>query len=464
MEKFGESEEGKPLFFVRFGSNKKELPTVLVNANIHAGEVEGKEAVQILLRELAMGQHGELRGKLNLIFVPIFNVDGNERIHPAHRPDQNGPEMGVGTRTNAKGLDLNRDFIKLESKEDRALVALMMKEDPEVFMDLHATDGSYHGFHLTYSPSLSPEVDPQLDAFNRGKFLPDVRKAMRERHGFFVFDYGNFRGKDPREGWITYDPRPRFGTNYVGLRGRLSILSEAYSHLDFEMRVKVTKAFVLECLREVAYHGEEIKKLCVQADRTASKGGLRLGYSTELSEPVEEEILLGRVKRLQRPDGKDRIVDLDVHEPMRVPVQRGFRATRFLSFPLGWWIVDPSPEVLSVLNGHGILFSRLDGDRQAQVEVFQPSRIQRGRRTFQGHHELMLTGAYTRKGIKVPRGSLFVSARQPLSRLAAMLLEPLSEDSLFTWNCFDQELQKTRGTQNFPVLRILSWVKSDSRR
>ncbi len=464
MEKLAESEEGRPLFLVRFGQKKKELPTVLINANIHAGEVEGKEAVQILLRELVMGQHGELRGKLNLLFVPIFNVDGNERIDPGNRPDQNGPEMGVGTRANAKGMDLNRDFIKLETKEDRALVALMRKEDPEVFMDLHATDGSYHGFHLTYSPSLSTEVDPNLDAFNRGRFLPDVRKAMKERHGFYVFDYGNYREKDPKKGWITYDPRPRFGTNYVGLRGRLSVLSEAYSHLDFKTRVEVTKAFVLECLREVAYHGEEIKRLCAEADKAAQRGGLRLGYASELGAPVQEEILTGKVKRVRRQDGKYRIVDLDVHEPLRVPVQRSFRATRFLNFPLGWWIMDPQPEVVDLLGAHGVFFKRLEKPQEATVEIFQVRGSRRARREFQGHHELKLRGTYTKAQRTLPKGSLFVPAQQPLARLVAMLLEPLAEDSLFTWNFFDEGLKKTDGGKTFPVLRVLSWVKSGSQR
>ncbi len=464
VKRFGESEEGRPLLYVRFGPKKEGVPTVLVNANIHAGEVEGKEAVQILLRELAMGQHGELRGKLNLLFVPIFNVDGNERIDPSHRPDQNGPLEGVGTRANAKGLDLNRDFIKLESREDRALVALLRKEDPEVFMDLHATDGSYHGFHLTYSPSLSPEVDPGLDAFNRGTLLPDVRKAMRERHGFEVFDYGNYRGGDPKKGWITYDPRPRFGTNYVGLRGRLSILSEAYSHLDFQKRVEVTKAFVLECLRQVAFHGEEIQKLCSEADKRAEKGGLRFGYASKLAPPVEEEILLGKTRRVRRPDGTYRIVDLDVHEPLRVPVQRAFRATRFLPFPLGWWIVDPSPEVMARLENHGLRFQTLEKDRAAEVEVFETSRARRARRVFQGHHELSLEGTYRKKQLSIPKGSLYVPAGQALARLAAMLLEPLSEDSLFTWNFFDAQLKAAKEGGEFPVVRVLSWIKSGTPR
>ena len=464
IEPFGESEEGRPLFFVRFGPKKDELPTVLINANIHAGEVEGKEAVQILLRELAMGQHGEIRGKMNLLFVPIFNVDGNERIDPAHRPDQNGPEGGVGTRANAKGLDLNRDFIKLESKEDRALVALLRREDPEVFMDLHATDGSYHGFHLTYSPSLSPEVDPKLDAFNRGILLPRVRKAMRERHGYFVFDYGNYRGGDPKRGWVTYDPRPRFGTNYVGLRGRLSILSEAYSHLDFKKRVEVTKAFVLECLRQIAYHGEEIKGLCEEADQTAQRGGLKLGYDSELEEPQLEEILVGKVERLRRKDGKDRIVDLDVHEPLTVPVQRGFRARRFLAYPLGWWIVHPSSKVMELLKEHGILFERLAKARKAGVEIFRPDLLQKEKREFQGHHELRLRGSYVEGQKTLPKGSVFVPAQQALARLAAMLLEPLAEDSLFTWNFFDAALETTKEGGEFPVLRVLSWLKSGSQR
>ena len=128
---------------------------ILVNANIHAGEVEGKEATQMILREIAFGEHEELLRGADLMFVPVYNPDGNDRIDKKNRASQNGPDGGVGERANAQGLDLNRDFLKAESPECRALLRLFRMHDPHLFMDLHTTNGSHHGYQLTYSPSLS---------------------------------------------------------------------------------------------------------------------------------------------------------------------------------------------------------------------------------------------------------------------------------------------------------------------
>ena len=305
---FGESEEGRELVVVAAGGVDPARPgepelRVLVNANIHGGEVEGKEAVQQILREIALGEHEELLRGTRIYFVPVYNADGNDRIAPANRVSQNGPDGGVGVRANARGLDLNRDFVKAESAECRALLGLFRRHDPHLFVDLHTTNGSYHGYHLTYSPSLATNVDPDLDAFQRGELLPAIRAAMAERHGYRVFDYGNFTGGEERR-WVTYDHRPRFGTNYYGVRGRLGLLSEAYSYLDLETRVAVTRAFVLESLAAAAAARGRILALCAAADRRLTGGGeVRFGTATALAPPAEGEILVGSVAELELPEG-----------------------------------------------------------------------------------------------------------------------------------------------------------------
>ncbi len=451
-EVFGKSEEGRDLVLVRFGPAGGGRLKVLVNANIHAGEVEGKEAVQILLRELCGGAHRQWADRLELLFVPVYNPDGNDRIDRKERNTQNGPVEGVGTRENAEGLDLNRDFLKLASAEARALVALLAREDPRVFMDLHTTDGSYHGFHLTYAPSLAVNVDPSLDRFERGRLLPSVREAMLERHGFHVYDYGNYKkGRDPKSGWATYDHRPRFGTNYYGLRNRLSILSEAYSHLDFETRVRVTRAFVIECLRACAREAREIRSLCAAADRRAEKRGIEsFRFDSRLEPPRMDTILTGKVERIRRPDGRYTIADMDVHEALEVPVQTAFLAGRGIPYPKAWCLTDPPAAVLEVLRLHGLRFEVLPRGRRCRVEVFEIHGLRRARRLYQGHHELRLEGGYVERGIEVPAGAVLIPADQPLARVAAQLLEPVSEDSLYTWEFFE-----VRKGGEAPTLRIL---------
>src|SRR6185436_18620802 len=205
-----------------------------------------------------------------LVVVPIYNADGNDMFGPEarNRPSQKGP-ASVGLRSNGQGLDLNRDYLKQEAPETRAAAALVNAWDPDLFIDLHTTDGSYHGYLLTYDAGLNPNSSPAND-YIRDTFLPEIRLRMRARHKQEIFSYGNFRNADPDSlilGWETYDPRPRFGTNWTGLRGRMSILSEAYSHVDFRTRVDATYHFVLEILRLAAAEKGTIKSLNLAASR-----------------------------------------------------------------------------------------------------------------------------------------------------------------------------------------------------
>ncbi|HEV2086467.1 MAG TPA: M14 family metallopeptidase, partial [Gemmatimonadales bacterium] len=224
---------------------------VYLQANIHAGEVEGKEAAQMLLRDLALGPLRPMLDQIVLLIVPIYNTDGNERMAAGeeNRPGQNGPAM-VGRNPNGQELNLNRDYVKMEAPETQGAAALLSAWDPDLFIDLHTTNGSYHGYVLTYAPGLNPNSNPAAD-FARDRFLPEVRERMQRRHRQRTFPYGNFRNQDPDSlalGWETYDARPRFGTNWMGLRGRLSVLSEGYSNADFRTRIAATYNFVREVL------------------------------------------------------------------------------------------------------------------------------------------------------------------------------------------------------------------------
>ncbi len=196
---------------------------IWLQANIHAGEVEGKEVAQMILRDIAFGPRRSLLDSLVLLVVPIYNTDGNDAwaAGSVNRPGQDGPAV-VGRRANGLGLDLNRDYVKMEAPETRGAAALIDAWQPDIFIDLHTTNGSYHGYALTYAPGLNPNDTP-ANAYIRDKFLPAIRQRMKSGHNLETFPYGNFRNQMPDSlvlGWETYDSRPRFGTNWTGLRGR----------------------------------------------------------------------------------------------------------------------------------------------------------------------------------------------------------------------------------------------------
>ncbi|MDQ3011373.1 MAG: hypothetical protein M3X11_11800, partial [Acidobacteriota bacterium] len=251
VESFGKSGEGRDLPLMIFAdppisqprqARDSGKPIVFIQANIHAGEVEGKEAMLHLSRRIANGDLRMLLSKLIILVAPIYNADGNENFSLANRTAQNGPIGGVGTRENGKGMDLNRDYMKLETPEANALINLFNRWDPHLTVDLHTTNGSYHGYHLTYAPTLNPNADARLIAFERGKMLPAITRTLLKTHKFRTYHYGNFATKErmnreldtfemqrsgkeaqPATGveskpetkiWRTFDHRPRFGNNY----------------------------------------------------------------------------------------------------------------------------------------------------------------------------------------------------------------------------------------------------------
>ena len=273
---FGTTVEGRALPLVVVGDVPDARPTsvrggegirVWLQANIHGGEVCGKEALLMLLRELAAGRHVAWRSSLVLLIAPIYNADGNERMALDNRPYQLGPLGGMGTRRNAQDLDLNRDHMKLESPEARALVRAYRDYDPHVVIDLHTTNGTEHAYHLTYAPPLHPNTHPALDALLRDEWLPAVTAAVKAGDGWHLHHYGNVpRAAGAAPSWRTFDHRPRFNNNYVGLRNRLGIISEAYAYATFEERVMATLRFVEESLAFADEHAGRIAALIEEAD------------------------------------------------------------------------------------------------------------------------------------------------------------------------------------------------------
>ena len=452
----------RPLVHTAEEARRLGRPIVYVQANIHAGEVEGKEALLSLVRDLLAEQHPNALDSIVLVAVPIYNADGNEKFaaQSRNRTEQNGPEM-VGERSNGQGLDLNRDYIKAEAPETRASLAAFNAWDPDVFVDLHTTDGSFHGYALTYAPPLAPVG--LASAFTRDSLLPVLRARMRTRHSFETFDYGNFNetysdssADTTTRAWATYDQRPRFGTNYVGLRGRIAILSEAYSHDPFERRIRSTYAFVREILSLAAERSASLAALG-RATAGGPMPGARVAVRARLTStpftaivPAEELQRTGDssltepgVPRGQRRTGRYRSLSLTIYDRFEPALE--------VELPVAY-AIDPSrTDVHQALLAHGIVVERLRAPTMIDAAVFTVDSVTRSRRIFQGHYESRVWGRWETVRRALPTGTLVVPTSQSLGVLAAYLLEPESDDGLVTWNFFDAELR--RGAE-FPVTRI----------
>ena len=409
----------------------------------------------MLLRDLTHGRLSPLLDSIVLLVVPIYNADGNDRMGPGdqNRPGQNGPAV-VGQNPNGLWLNLNRDYVKLEAPETRAAVELIAAWDPDLFIDLHTTNGSYHGYVLTYAPGLNPNSNPATD-FVRNRFLPVVRERMQRRHRQQTFSYGNFRSQDPDSltlGWETYDARPRFGTNWMGLRGRLAVLSEGYSNADFKTRIQATYNFVVEVLSLAAEQGLSIKSLVQASNRWKPDSvAVRSMLAPPTIHPVIAEITrsagegTGGYARRQRTG---------VYRSIRMPVFDRFTAARKELLPAAYLVPSRLRSVVDLLRRQGVEVDSLTERWRGPVQAFAVESLTVGP-LFEGHRTVQAEGRWSdeAKDTAITAGWYLVSTTQPLGVLAAYLLEPASEDGVVTWNLLDREIQP--GTA-FPLLRLRS--------
>jgi hypothetical protein len=436
-------------------AHRSGKPILYLQANIHGGEVEGKEAAQLLLRDLTLGTLRPLLDRIVLLVVPIYNADGNERwlAGERNRPGQNGPQM-VGQNPNGQGLNLNRDYVKLEAPETRGSAVLLTAWDPDLFIDLHTTNGSYHGYVLTYAPGLNPNSNPATD-FVRNRFLPVLRERMQERHAQRTFSYGNFRSQKPdslAQGWETYDGRPRFGTNWMGLRGRLAILSEGYSNADFRSRVSATYNFLREVLILAGEQAATIKSAVLASDGQRLDS---LAVRSVLGPPRRLDVIAEITHDMgEGASGYARRQRTGVYRTIRMPVFDHFVAARKEARPAGYLLPARLTEVIELLRRQGILVQMLTASWRTAVEVFTVDSLSAGP-LFEGHRTVTVEGRWNRAASDTvaTAGWYLVRTDQPLGTLAAYLLEPASEDGVVTWNLLDRELQVGAA---YPIMRARS--------
>ncbi len=520
----------RPLVTTPLEARRLGRPIVYVQGNIHSGEVEGKEALQALVRDLVFDPKKNALDSVVFIVVPDYNADGNDNMAPQarNRGAQNGPEM-VGTRANSQGINLNRDYVRAETPETRGSLAMFNAWDPDVFVDLHTTDGSYHGYALTYSPSLHPAAalagGPFGGAFARDSMLPVLRQRMRTRHKFEIFDYGNFSGDEgPRaaageaRSWSTYEHTPRYGTNYYALRGRISILSEAFSHDPFERRVASTYAFVREILSLTAERAKSVLAVTRASDSGLESGKsfevpIRAAMTTHASTQVVIEELLDTLPEARETlrtaaargtgggggggrsgrggaagaAGAGRGGPPTCAWPLTQPgVRCGFRRTgRFVSrrmlvrdrfeptltakLPVAYLLrrAAGSDSLIAQLRLHGVVVERLSARLESKGEQFTVDTLLK-LPPRDGHGDVRLEGRWAAAELVGEPGDYLVRGSQPLGVLAAILLEPLCDDGLTAWNFFDAALESLMKSASasgrvFPVARITAAFAAPTR-
>jgi len=439
-----------------FGSGKIRF---FAFGGIHSGEACGKEALLMLARDLVANPYTEdhlpISDNCVLIIAPLYNTDGNERVSPDNRRGQLGPSEGMGERENVNGLDLNRDSMKLASAEGRSMARFLTEWDPHVVFDSHTTNGSYHQYTLTFEGPLNPSGPIEPLEYTRDEFLPGVSRLLELETGYKSFFYGNFDRELTK--WGTYSHKPMFGGPYVGLRNRISILSEAYAYASFEDRVLSTHAFARRCILQAVADRDRIIDMLDRADRETIEKGERaedeFGIAYEIAK-LDEPVVIQSYELAKpdpdrygvRPIATENMVDYTVEH------WGTFTPTRTITRPKGYLIPGSHPHIVSKLHEHGIRTTPIDQKTGFTVERFTVERVTRSEREFQDIREVRLETTVRGEWISVGEGWTFVSTAQPLGNLLVYLLEPESDDGLSRWDAIDPSLDDG---DLFPVMRVL---------
>lgn len=446
---FGRSAAGRPLPLVVVDRDRAFDPTaaraagrpiLLIQSGIHAGEIDGKDATLMLLRDLALGRRRELLDAALLLFAPIYNADGHERVSPFNRPNQNGPVAGMGFRTTADGHDLNRDWLKVEAPEARAMLELVEAWNPDLHVDVHVTNGVDHDWVLTWLRSEPEQLAAPLEAW-LGASLPRVLAAT-ERAGHRCGPYVELLESDrPEAGFATRLAEPRYSTAYFALRHRPSILVETHAHHPYRERVLATRDFLAALVTEVGASGGALRAaISVAEEATVAAGrpgAAPSNVAIRYAEPAADRILLPlRDWRLVRSivSGAEEVRFLEGgSRPIEVPWVHGHRVELALPRPRGYYVLPGWTVIEERVAAHGLRFERLAAPRRVEVEVARLSEPRFASAPWQGRTRVEARVDRRFETRELPAGTLWIPADQPRFEIAVQLFEPEAPDSLLAW-------------------------------
>jgi len=454
---FGRTPEGRPMLalvastrgaFTPQAARKAGLPVTLIQGGIHAGEIDGKDAGFLALREVLEGRLA--KGALDkqvLLFVPVFNVDGHERFQKWNRPNQRGP-VEMGWRTTAQNFNLNRDYVKADAPEMQAMLALVNKWDPLTYVDLHVTDGAkfQHDVSIQVEPvyAADPEFRQAGLALREG-VIADISKQGSSPQSYYM---SFAKTDDPQSGFVDGVSDPRFSTGYFPLRNRMAMLVETHSWKDYPTRVRITHNSVISVLEQVARHGSQWQAAAIAADdRAARLAGQPVALSYKTTEKSRMVDFNGYAYTRTPSDVSGILMtryDETTPQVWHVPLRDEVVADLEVAAPRAGYIVPAAHAamVAEKLARHGIVFRKLArAPGGLDTETFRADKATFGATSFESHQRLAVEGSWKREARSVGAGALFVPIAQPRARLVMAMLEPRAPDSLLAWGLFNNAFE-----------------------
>lgn len=469
LTSMGKSPEGKDIPVAILSNPTVKTPEearqsgkliVYIQGNIHAGEVEGKEAIMLLMRDILLGDKSHLLENQIILFAPIYNTDSNDKMEQGIRSSQEDSPPETGLRQNSQGLDLNRDGIKLEAAETQNLFRnIINRWDPQVFVDLHATNGTWHAYSLTWAPAYHYAGEFMTHKYTT-RMLGFITQRMKEKYNLTLAPYGNY---DLKEGWpvknfYTYNHHPRYLVNQFSLRNRMAILSEAFSHERFYQRINSTYTFVAEVLAYTSGHAPEIISLNKAVTETAiktvveqagkTKKGVRFRMTS--TEKLNGFLTYDHVLH-EKPDGTTewlrtgKIISCD-----DVNYYGSFEAVKESTLPRGYIIPREFHHIAAHLEKLGATVTTIEKSTKFSGEIFRVEKLNRASGKFEGHTLATAEGKFIPATRTFKKGDFIIDMAQPLANLIFYALEPESDDGLLTWNFFDDYFDG-KNIENKPV-------------
>jgi len=472
---FGTSPQGRELPLLVIDKHKKFEPgtpdktVILIQAGIHPGESDGKDAGLMLIRDMVVhGQHLELLDNITLLFIPVFNVDGHERFGPYNRINQNGPTE-MGWRTTAKNLNLNRDHIKADAPEMQAWLKFFNHWKPHFFIDSHTTNGADYQYPLTYMLETMGNMDEGLTDWQTEIFEPAIKDKMLHA-GYPIFPYVQFRKwYDPRSGLRTGPAPGMLSNGYSALLNRPGLLVETHMLKDYKTRVESTYQMILHTMEILHEHGKTLRELINKADEYAASSSFRqqefpLGFTVSPTDSVMVEFLgveydvetspvTGGPWFIYYPD-KPVTYTLPLFE-YNVPSATVFLPEAYI-IPVEWSLV------IERMRLHEIDMHIINKPLEIEIETYRFTNPVWRATPYEGRHTVAVSSAPMKEFRKFEPGSVIVPMNQPSARLIAHMLEPGSIDSFLQWGFFNAIFEQKEYAETYVMEPLAQQMLAES--
>jgi len=459
MLTMGMTDAGYPLHLVVVVNNgdhnfdnirKNNKRVLLVNNGIHPGEPDGIDASMLLARDIVINKI-KLPDNVVLAFIPVYNIGGCLNRSADYRVDQNGPEE-FGFRGNSQNLDLNRDFIKSDSKEARSFAEIFHLTDPDVFLDNHVSDGADYQHVMTLICTQHSKLGGVLGEYLNKTFEPGLYASMKEK-GFDLIPYVNAFGDTPDSGWPEFFESPRYSSGYAALWHTFSFISETHMLKPYDQRVKSTYELMKSFIDFTSKNSSTIKQLRDQTKQTVkTQAEFPIAWTLDRSQS-SKRIYKGYTASRKPSDvsGQPRLFyDRTKPYEKEVPFYNFYKPSTFIQKPKGYIIPQGWWTVIDLLKANKVQMTQLKKDSTIEVEVYRIDDYKTAPRQNEMHHiNSDVKTSITSKQMKFKKGDYYIPMDQPANRFLIETLEPTASDSYFAWNFFDGILGQKEGYSGY---------------